>query len=124
MDDLKNILVFVVTIAFFIFSAIRKSKKKSPSKAGSIPQSIESLFGLQSESDGFNDVTKQYDIPVDSVENKKVEANDEEIIVDEGINAIPDEIKKTQITDIIIEKPVFDLKAAVLYSEILKRKEF
>ncbi len=121
MDDLKNILVFVATIAFFIFSAIRKSKKKTASKGGNISESIESMFGLQTE---HIQPSNQFEAPANLIDVKNDEISNKEIIIKEEVNKMPNEIKQTQITDTIENKPVFDLKEAVIYSEILKRKEF
>jgi len=123
MDELINILVFVGTIAVFIYSAIRKTKKQ-PEKGKPVPSvSLESLFGIQVEpiTEPKVEVT---DEPMPYVKPEYIEEPKlKKTLKTQEIGAIPNEIKKNEISDPIIEEESFDLKSAVVYTEILKRKK-
>jgi hypothetical protein len=142
MDDLIQILVFVVTFIVFIASAIMKNKKKPDAKVGNFESVVESIFGIPQENLSFqkqvpvNDFYQdnftsesffedEYNRPTISKENsdKKLE----KLIKEEGINAIPDDINTFSDefdADEVTERPKFDLRQAVIYSEILNRKYF
>lgn len=124
MDELINILVFIGTIAVFIFSAIRKNKN-TPNKAQeNSAVSLESLFGIQTE-EAIDAKTEEVDIAV--IEKKpahKKESYTENNIEPESKNAVPDMIKEGEIGDLQPNEDRFDLKSAIVYTEILKRKNF
>lgn len=142
MDDLIQILVFVVTFIVFIASAIMKNKKKPDAKVSNFESVVESIFGIPQENLSFqkqvpvNDFYQdnftsesffedEYNRPTISKENSEKKL--EKLIKEEGINAIPDEINSFSDeldADKVTERPEFDLRQAVIYSEILNRKYF
>lgn len=142
MDDLIQILIFVVTFIVFIASAIMKNKKKPDAKATNFESVVESIFGIPQENLSFQKQVPMNDFYQDNFTsesffedeyNRKTiskESSDkklEKLIKEEGINAIPDNINSISAefdTDNGIERPEFDLRQAVIYSEILNRKYF
>lgn len=125
MDDIFNILFFVVTIIIFIISAIRKNKKGSQKPKNSIQSSIESFFDIPQEEIKVetNDFMQQVSINKDDLEEieipKKVTRD-----FTEAKSVIPDEIKEDEIGRPSEAGIEFDLRSAIIYKEILNRKEF
>lgn len=124
MDELINILVFIGTIAVFIFSAIRKTKKAPNTGKENSQVNLESLFGFQTEPvaetrNEMADIT----IANNTIVNEK-EPDYEEKIIPKREDPIPDKIKDGEIGGQQHKKERFDLKAAIVYTEILKRKNF
>ena len=142
MDDLIQILVFVVTFIVFIASAIMKNKKKPDAKVSNFESVVESIFGIPQENLSFqkqvpaNDFYQdnftsesffedEYNRPTISKENSEKKL--EKLIKEEGINAIPDDINTFSDefdADEVTDRYEFDLRQAVIYSEILNRKYF
>ena len=125
MEDVIQVLIFVVTFIIFIVSAVRKQKKKPNAKSSSFNGLIESVLGVPEEIR-----QPQQNIDYDSFQNDTfidTDTKSNETLVDEGIDAIPDN-NVDDIVDIETEdvspESTFDLRSAVIYSEILNRKTF
>ena len=127
MDDVIQILVFVVTIVIFIASAVIKQKKKPNGKSSNFESVVESLFGIPSEVNQpvKSPIIKDYyeeeeDFVI--VESKKTEKEYEE-----GVRSIKLENNVNRVELIEEEEDdedQFDLRQAIIYSEIINRKEF
>jgi hypothetical protein len=126
MDDAIQVLVFVVTFIIFIVSAVMKQKKKANTKNNNFGNVIESIFGLSVEAppepqeDAFVDDIKIDEVGVTSNPNQ-------ESFVNEGVNAIPDKVNENYNdfeSEEELEESSFDLRKAVIYTEILNRKTF
>jgi hypothetical protein len=118
MDDIVQVLLFVLTLAIFIFSALRKQKKRPEAKPSAADDLLESIFGIPP--------TTQVFIPEDEIELevplKEVPANPLTVpLPEEGIVAV----HNTIITERDEEEtfiPAIDLRTAIIYNEILTRK--
>jgi hypothetical protein len=121
MDDLIQILFFVLTFALFVFSAIRKQKKPNNKPASAVDVTLESLFGIPMVEERQPSRTDEY----------LTEEDEYEFGADEGVSElIPETVtsKVEEETDRDEEESdynpayEFDLRKAVIYSEILNRK--
>lgn len=122
MDDLIQILLFVLTFVLIVFSAIRKQKKPNSKQASTVDISLESLFGIPQVEEPQSRVRE---FPVE-------EADDYEFGTDEGVSEpIPEIVnQESEFVEVEEEKEEsqskiahdFDLRKAVIYSEILNRK--
>lgn len=126
MDDVIQVVVFVVTFIIFIVSAILKQKKKTNTKNNNFGKVVESIFGLSVEApqepheDAFIDSMIIDEVGIKSNQKQKP-------FVNEGVDAIPDkadEIYNDFENEEEIDEPSFDLRKAVIYTEILNRKTF
>lgn len=125
MDDIFNILFFVVTIIVFVLSAIRKGKGTNKEPQSNIQQSLESLFDLPIEKEYETEDDFVQHVPEKEAEVIESEKSDEKVIdIKESHKNIPDVIKKAEIGSDKTEKVEFDLRSAIIYKEILNRKEF
>ncbi len=136
MDDVIQILVFVVTIIIVIASAIMKQKKKTGAKNINLESLVESFIGgvSQNQNQPLTDVEEKIEQD-DSFFDDETDKNKLQIVDDlikgkyfeKGADAIPDNNEDISINDKIDNEIVeanFDLRQAVIYSEILKRKTF
>ncbi len=125
MDDLFQVLIFVVTFIIFIVSAVRKQKKKAGKKVSGIEGLLESFLGQQ-EKPAHTPEEVRFEYPV----QEEIITNTAKVtkpLREEGIDAIPDKKIKDDVYDIVdeeIEESEFDLQSAVIYSEILNRKSY
>lgn len=143
MDDLIQLLVFAITFIVFIASAIMKQKKKPEAKNSNFESVVESLFGIPTEpirvqketpyvEYDWNDNPKNtFDLHDEFIDPKQKAYNDKlaQLVKEEGVKAIkvPDEEKFVDVhADEEVEAEVFhfDLRQAVIYSEIMNRKYF
>lgn len=129
MDDLIQVLVFLVTFIVFIASAIIKQKKKPKTSNNNFDTLVESIFGVApvntanpvyQESSAFVDASERED-------ERVINSAKENAFLDEGKDAIP-EIKTEQSLNLEEEtqeeETIFDVRKAVIYSAILNRKYF
>jgi len=127
MEDVIQVLVFVVTFIIFIVSAIRKQKKKPNAKSKNFNGLIESMLGVSTETQPSQ---PQQNIEYDSFQDDTfidTSKKTNEVLADEEIDAIPDTDKKDMVDieeEDITSESAFDLRSAVIYSEILNRKTF
>lgn len=124
MDELINILVFVVTIVIFIVSAIRKSNKQPGKSNNKSKVDLESLFGIQVEEPITVETEKPKEVVVKEKPMVDKKARIEKKTKLGGINNIPNPIKETEIKENVDNEPEFNLQSAIIYTEILKRKNF
>ncbi|PKP11419.1 MAG: hypothetical protein CVU09_03900 [Bacteroidetes bacterium HGW-Bacteroidetes-4] len=128
MDDLIQILFFVLTFALFVFSAIRKQKKPNNKPASAVEVTLESLFGIPM-------VEEPQQTQVNDYLTKEEEGY--EFGTDEGVSAAKPEMVNQLVDDEVKEEKEweeeksqskiaheFDLRKAVIYSEILNRKVY
>ena len=123
MDDLVQVLIFIVTFVIFIVSAVRKQKKRPAPNPG-MDDAFESLFGVSqlSEVDSFE--TKEAAVqPPAKVTKKQVPKS---VLPEEGIKAIPNQpiIADDNTVESEPGHQSFDLREAVIYQTILTRKDF
>ena len=136
MDDVIQLLVFLATFIIFIVSVIIKQKKKSGTKGNKLESVIESFFGVTAEnksptpSNWDVHVEAQADLFEAPTKDNNSMVNKKQIktpLIEEGIDAIHDyggDLNiDNQIDDNVVETG-FDLRKAVIYSEILNRKTF
>ncbi|MFA6402929.1 MAG: hypothetical protein WCX31_15110 [Salinivirgaceae bacterium] len=123
MDDLVQVLLFVLTLVIFIFSALRKQKKKPATNVSPADNLLESLFGIPQPSPVYASVDEEANEEhYAEVEIKPVSPR----LPDEGIVAITN---KPEASSLIYEEeektyqPI-DLRTAIIYNEILTRKNF
>lgn len=121
MDELIQILVFVVSFVVFIVSALRKQKRKVVHEANDINHDLLDFFNVNETNE-----EKEGELKINSVNEKIVEqskknkkSHDKEVIINEKTNQTNEYIDDNTDNDI-----EFDLRSAVIYSEILKRKTF
>lgn len=127
MDDLINVLIFLVTIVIFGVSAYQKSQKgkKEPVKTNNINDTLEALFGISLDTPkpqpaqappAPNPIKKVVYQPIKKTSNlEEVYAEGEHSLVIKTENpSCPQSSIKPEHD--------FDLKAAFIYSEILNRK--
>jgi len=136
MDDKIQILVFVVTFAIFIVSAIMQQKKKPNAKNSNIESIVESIFGIPQESPQIQREASQNDYfnteynQVDEIQNesfRESKAKMTELVNQEGVKAVIYPVNET-IEDNHLDneeiKTHFDARQAIIYSEIINRKYF
>lgn len=125
MDDIFNILFFAVAIIVFIVSAIRKNKRGAQKPKSNIQSSIEALFDIPQERQVIetNDFIQHVETNKEKV-SKTVFENIIEKKHKERVSVIPDKIKEYEISDVSESDGTFDLRSAIIYKEILNRKEF
>lgn len=123
MDDLVQVLFFLVTLGLFIFSAIRKQKKQPNQKESQpnlIDNTFESLFGIPIEDK--NTMPKNTLTHEKEISNNPVNViSDEEVFIDQKDEQSEELIEPTEPNTIPYN---FDLKSAIIYNEILNRKHF
>ena len=122
MDDIVQVLLFVLTLVIFIFSALRKQKKKPIASVSPADNLLESLFGIPQPNPVFA-----------PVEDEMETEHYSEIMINPVTATLPEEgivaITKPEASSRIAEedeKPFqnFDLRTAIIYNEILTRKNF
>jgi len=126
MDDVIQLLVFFVTIVIFIVSAVFKQKKKPEKQSSNFESLIETFLGVSPENQSIKQVGEDV-FEVESEKKLKTINNNQHTFQEEGIDAIPDsesEIEEDIQDDEVEYGASFNLKQAVIYSEILKRKTF
>lgn len=123
MDDLVQVLLFVLTLVIFIFSALRKQKKKPTASVSPADNLLESLFGIPQPNPVYTSIDEE------AIEKRYTEVEIKPVtptLPDEGIVAITN---KPEASSFIYEEeeetyqPI-DLRAAIIYNEILTRKNF
>ncbi|MGD9992827.1 MAG: hypothetical protein AB7S69_05975 [Salinivirgaceae bacterium] len=127
MDDLIQILFFVLTFALFVFSAIRKQKKPNNKPASAVDVTLESLFGIPMVEERQPSRTDEY----------LAEEDEYEFGADEGVSATKPEMVNHLVDEEVEEEKEweeeesqskiaqeFDLRKAVIYSEIINRKVY
>ena len=129
MDDLIQILLFVATLVILIVSSVRKQKKKSGNKSFSFENVLESFLGepVKNRAEPQTEQqqawsNQQYD--EDSVEEPQ---QPEKPKFEEGVSAITNNKNQSDGAYEIEEKQSeieFDLREAIIYSEILNRKTY
>lgn len=136
MDDLVQVLIFVATAIFFIFSAVKKSKKKSGNKSVTFESVVESFLGepvkkaqeLEVEPDTeFTQHQAWFEQEHDEVSVVEPSKSTKSSFEEEGVDAIPDKKSTSNLAYEIEEEEAeleFDLREAVIYSEILNRKTY
>lgn len=124
MDDLIQVLIFIVTFIIFIVSAVRKQKKKPTTGSSGFDEAFESLFGLPTVTE--NPIPATEPPPVKKSEPRILKKEQKQpVLFEEGIDAIPN--KTTRNENEVDKNQVlgeFDLRQAVIYQTILSRKEF
>ena len=127
MDDLIQILFFVLAFALFVFSAIRKQKKPNNKPASAAEVTLESLFGIpmveepqQTRVNDYLAEEEEYEFGTDEgvLEPKPEKVNQ---LVDEEVEEEKEWEEEESQSKIAHE---FDLRKAVIYSEILNRKVY
>ncbi len=133
MDDIIQVLVFLVTFIIFIASAIMKKKKKPGAKNSNFESLVESFFGVSAQNQPIKkEVQSEQEVSFfedeNKIKNKRVAKNSINTqFIEEGIDAIPDNNDGVKLGNQIDNETVeaeFDLREAVIYSEILNRKVF
>ena len=130
MDDLIQFLIFAAVAIFYVVSAVSKQKKKTAAKKMNSKQeqfineefsSEEFFMGNINSKENFVSESQNFENKKNDIifENKQTGNND--IVFEEGINAIPDTEDNNYQED-TIEREYFDLRNAIIYSEILNRK--
>lgn len=115
MDDISNILVAVSTIIVMAVSAFLKNKKKTTdAQKQKFANFDENIF----EKEIFNADTNSFSEDEVLAKRKKSFLQKTQRI------DIQKEIEEEHLKEENKEKPVFDLKQAVVYNEILNRKYF
>lgn len=127
MDDLIQILFFVLTFALFVFSAIRKQKKPNNKPASAVDVTLESLFGIPIVEEPQQTRVNDY----------LTEEEEYEFGTDEGVSAAKPEMVNQLVEEEVEDEKEweeedsqskiaheFDLRKAVIYSEILNRKAY
>ncbi len=123
MDDIIQVLIFLGTIIIFIVSAVAKQKKKPNQTNKKFDNVLEELFGFPSENPVMaQNPFRPADFESQTVEKSTIEAP---TTTKEGVKAIPDddleEIEESADNE-TENNSVFDLRQAVIFSEILNRK--
>lgn len=125
MDNIFELVVFFVTAIIFIVSAITKQKKKSNAKPSNVENLVESLFGLPDETQQQNIAEEE---PIEYQETKTTYQPKTDFKRTESTIGIKDAIPKDDIATMENEEEDeeidFDVRQAVIYSEILNRKHF
>jgi hypothetical protein len=130
MDDLIQFLIFAAVAIFYVASTVSKQKKKTAAKKMNSKQeqfineefsSEEFFMGNINSKEKFVSESQNFENKKNDIifENKQTGNND--IVFEEGINAIPDTEDNNYQED-TIEREYFDLRNAIIYSEILNRK--
>lgn len=125
MDDFIQVLVLIVTLVIFVVSALRKQKKNGPQNSETLNKTLESLFGIPQEM--VNPVVTEE--PVKNLQVKKdqrANLSKKTIIQEpqaEGEKVIQDKVEIDEPENEYRNKE-FNLRDAVIYSEILSRKAY
>lgn len=125
MDDLLEIIAFLVTFVIFIVSAIIKQKNKNTTPSESNNGFMETFFDMD---EATEEAYSKGEILEESLKRKQKMADEKssQLQAQEGVDAIPDgedEFYEGQ-EQLASIKDDFDLRKAVIYSEILNRKTF
>ncbi|MDA3891935.1 MAG: hypothetical protein PF517_09775 [Salinivirgaceae bacterium] len=122
MDNIFEIVVFFITAIIFIISAVAKQKKKSNGKQTNVGNLVASFFGIPDELKQRPQIIYEEE-PNQFEDIKQTTMRNEISSSDEGVDAIPnneaEDFEQDDTTQID-----FDLRKAVIYSEILNRKEY
>lgn len=122
MDEFIEVILFVITIVIFIVSAIRKQKKKPDGKKAGMQSVLESFLGVEKEqvltADNYFDSESGRPVK-ESVEFQPSVSKD---FNSEGIDSIPDSDDYEEEVSDTNSGFQFDLRSAVIYSEIMNRK--
>ena len=118
MDDIIQILFFVLTFALFVYSAIRKQKKQPTKQKGALDHALESFLGFPLTAEPLHEkaqysesrFTEELDSKPQWVDKQKETKIEAPIKINEAFE------EEAPI------KPAFDLRSAIIYSEILNRK--
>lgn len=125
MDELINVLIFVGTIVVFIVSAIRKNKGKSEKSPNDFSSSIASFFGdVTVDQRKEQEVVVEHPTPKEHKPFSRYQSIAESMKDKKVRNDISEVIKNTEINDNPNSSIDFDLRSAIIYKEILDRKEF
>lgn len=137
MDDFSQIIGIILAIIFFIASAIRKKNKKNgaPVKENKLSDVLESFLGgeIQHEQEPEPDFVTPYEAEVPKYEpvvreNPKstIHSNEEQSSISSSIGGTLHSLTKKNPMAKPKEKKKhnIDLRQAVIYSEILNRKEY
>lgn len=124
MDDLIQVIIFIVTGLIFVASAFRKKKRLTTNPLEQDSKS--DIFGIEDligQPEGIkNEVPAEKVVPPKPEENKKQDFNNNRIT---NKQTTDNHNKQTQNSYDWDEDPeLFDLRSAVIYSEILNRKSF
>jgi hypothetical protein len=117
MDDLIQVLFFVLTFALFIYSAIRKQKKPNR-QVKPIDNVLESFLGIPLENEPIKtEEQQQYNL---NIFENKVSIVDNQTDTKQEANLA----KEMEPEEFNYQEPPFDLRSAVIYSEILNRRTY
>ncbi|MGE4287611.1 MAG: hypothetical protein AB7E36_02890 [Salinivirgaceae bacterium] len=122
MDDLIQILFFVLTFVLFVFSAIRKQKKPNNKPASAVDVTLESLFGIPMAEEPQQTQVNDY---ITKEEEEYEFGTDEgvpELMPETVTSKVEEEMDGDEEESENIPAYDFDLRKAVIYSEILNRK--
>jgi len=120
MDDFFQIMVLLITIVIFVVSALRKQKKQTNQNPAIIDGVLESFFGIPPElKRPIIEDEPEVQQPVEVIAKKPYKPDN----VVEGEKAI---INKPVENELVNESQgiEFNLRDAVIYSEILNRRTF
>jgi len=130
MDDVVQVLIFIATFIIFIFSAIKKQKKKAGNSGLTVESVLESFLGGSVKGEPNTQANRSDSVYEESYVEEKVvlERDTKKRRFEEGIAVISD---KDGIYDEVMDEPdteederEFNLRDAIVYSEILKRREY
>lgn len=125
MENIFELVVFFITAVIFIVSAITKQKKKTNQQThtSGMDNLVESFFGITEDTVEEPQVEAEQtfnEAPVDRtkkvVYNNKIAKETEKDVPNKRF-VTPSEEKEEEAID-------FDLRQAIIYSEILNRKHF
>jgi len=127
MDELIQVLLFILTIVIFVVSGLRKQKKKPNASPTPTDELLESLFGIPTPKPEIIEekeiIIEPLKEPIKEVKQKPFKP----LLPEEGIAAVSNKYG-SNVSNVEEEKelektvPVLDLRTAVIYSEILNRK--
>jgi len=132
MDDLIQFLIFAAVAIFYVASAVSKQKKKAAAKNMKTEQTQEKFINEEfspeeffmkniNSEEFFVSESQNFENKKNDVIFEKKQKGNKDITFEEGIDAIPD-VKDYNYQDDTTEESYFDLKNAIIYSEILNRK--
>lgn len=123
MDNFFEIIIFIITAVIFVVSAVTKQKKKSVGNSNGMDNLVESFLGIPQDEYGNNvSQAKEEQVLID--EMKEAKQAKEPLNTEKNVDAMP-EFKEDELRSEDEVKTVdFDVRQAVIYSEILNRKHF
>lgn len=123
MENLFELIVFFITAVIFIVSAITKQKKKPNEQSSGMDNLVESFFGLVEESN-VSQRNERQEVAYENKEEIVQRQKEEKKITYERASEHAEKEKKDIESDVESQAVDFDLRKAVIYSEILNRKHF